>query len=207
MTRSPVLHAAANPPLRPSEHESNAIPKERLANPMARTAEPDFESIFEAHFSYVWRTLGRLGVGEADREDLANEVFFQMHRRLGGIDLDRPLRPWIFAFAFRIASTHRRLARHRFERVGDVPDAPDSAPRADEALERREAQEVVDRALEGLELEQRAVFVLHEIDGCAVPEIATALGIPLNTAYSRLRLARAHFTACVRRIKNLERHR
>jgi RNA polymerase sigma-70 factor (ECF subfamily) len=175
-----------------------------MARLNSRATELDFEAIFEAHFSYVWRTLARLGISEADREDLANEVFFQVHRRFHAVDLRLPLRPWIFAFAFRIASTHRRLARHRFERVGDVPDTPDSAPCPDEALERREAQDIVDRALDGLELEQRAVFVLHEIDGCPVPEIATALAIPLNTAYSRLRLARAHFTARVRWIKTLE---
>ena len=204
MARSPFLQVVSKPSPQSGAHESNATVDPRKASLNSRTEKVEFEAIFEAHFSYVWRTLARLGIDEADREDLANEVFFQVHRRLRTADLGLPLRPWIFAFAFRIASTYRRLARHRFERVGYVPDAPDSAPCPDEALERREAQDIVDRALDGLELEQRAVFVLHDIDGCPVPEIATALGVPLNTAYSRLRLARAHFTAKVRWIKSLE---
>jgi RNA polymerase sigma-70 factor, ECF subfamily len=205
MARTPLLQVVSNPRPQSNEQESDAVVDASKATLNSRTKELDFEAVFEAHFSYVWHTLARLGIGEADREDLANEVFFQVHRRFQTVDLRLPLRPWIFAFAFRIASTHRRLARHRFERVGDLPDATDSAPSPDEALERREAQSIVDRALDELELEQRAVFVLHEIDGYPVPEIATALAIPLNTAYSRLRLARVHFTAKVRWIKNLER--
>jgi RNA polymerase sigma-70 factor (ECF subfamily) len=161
----------------------------------------DFDAIFAQEFSYVWRTLGRLGIREPDREDLANEVFFQIYRRLPTFDFERPLRPWLFAFAFRIASGHRRLARNRLEQSLELSEVVDGAPRADESMERRESQELVDRGLESLELGQRAVFVLFEIDGCAMPEIATALAIPLNTAYSRLRLARARFAAAVRRIK------
>jgi RNA polymerase sigma-70 factor (ECF subfamily) len=177
-------------------------PPLQVAAPVGAGASPrDFDTIFEQEFSYVWRTLARLGIREADREDLANEVFFQVSRRLPTCDFDRPLRPWLFAFAFRIASSHRRLARNRFEQSVEVPEAIDAAPRADEAMERRESQDLVDRGLDSLELDQRAVFVLHEIDGCAMPEIASVLAIPLNTAYSRLRLARTRFAATVRRIK------
>jgi len=170
--------------------------------PPTRGSNGDFEAIFAQEFSYVWRALARLGVSEADREDLTHEVFFQVYRRLPTADLERPLRPWLFGFAFRIASTHRRLARHRFEHPCDTIEALDATPSAEESLERREAQALVDRALEDLGLEQRAVFVLHEIDAYKMPEIAAALSIPLNTAYSRLRLARDRFTAAVRRLKN-----
>ena len=184
MARSPPLQVAASA-------ASGAPPR-------------DFDAIFEQEFSYVWRTLGRLGIREADREDLANEVFFQVHRRLPTLDFERPLRPWLFAFAFRIASGHRRLARNSREESAALLEVADAAPRADEVLEQRESRELVARGLESLELEQRAVFVLHDIDGCAMPEAATALGVPLNTAYSRLRLARARFAATVRRIKLLQ---
>jgi RNA polymerase sigma-70 factor (ECF subfamily) len=161
----------------------------------------DFAAIFEREFSYVWRTLARLGIHEADREDLANEVFFHIYRQLPNADLDRPLRPWIFAFAFRIASSHRRLARNRLERPDELVEAVDGAPSPHDALERREARDLVDAGLAELSLEQRAVFVLHEIDGCDMPEVVAALAIPLNTGYSRLRAARAKFTSAVRRIQ------
>jgi RNA polymerase sigma-70 factor (ECF subfamily) len=170
---------------------------------LSPTSQPqlDFESIFDREFAYVWRALARLGVRTADLEDLTHEVFLRVYRELPTCDTTHPLRPWLFAFAFRVASSHRRLARHRLEVVGQAPEPPDPAPTADEALARREAQELVDRALEALELEQRAVFVLHELDGCSIPDVAIALGIPLNTAYSRLRLARGRFAAAVRRLR------
>ena len=177
-------------------------PQLRVASLAATNARhTSFDAIFDHEFSYVWRTLGRLGVADADREDLANEVFFRVFRRLPTLDLDRPIRPWLFATALRIASSYRRLARNRFETGGELPETPDTAPGADETMERREAQDLVDRGLAALDIEQRAVFVLHEMDGFAMPEIAAALDIPLNTAYSRLRLARARFAATVRRIK------
>jgi len=166
-----------------------------------QASDREFRTIFAREFSYVWRALARLGVSDADREDLAHEVFFQVYRHLPTADLERPLRPWLFAFAFRVASTHRRLARHRFERIHESVEGTDSTPSAQETLERREAQNLVDEALKELNIEQRAVFVLHEIDGCAMPEIAMALSVPLNTAYSRLRLARTRFTSAVRRLK------
>jgi RNA polymerase sigma-70 factor (ECF subfamily) len=177
------------------------LPITPLPAPKVAPPQRAFAALFEREFSYVWRTLARLGIPEADREDLANEVFFQIYRQLANADLDRPLRPWIFAFAFRIASSHRRLARNRFERPEESVEAIDGAPSPHDALERREAQDLVDAGLGELSLDQRAVFVLHEIDGCDMPEVALALGIPLNTGYSRLRAARAKFTSAVRRIK------
>ena len=57
------------------------------------------------------------------------------------------------------------------------------------------------RALEHIPIERRGVFVMHDIDGIAAPEIAVALEIPLNTAYSRLRLARRDFGEAVARLK------
>jgi RNA polymerase sigma-70 factor (ECF subfamily) len=143
--------------------------------------------------------LGRLGIRPTDREDLAHEVFFEVHRHLPKADLDRPLRPWLFAFVFRVASSYRRLSRNRFEIPGEVGEHVDPLPLADEALERSQARAQIDRALEALDFDQRAVFILHDLDGCPVPEIAVLLDIPLNTAYSRLRLARARFAAVVRR--------
>jgi RNA polymerase sigma-70 factor (ECF subfamily) len=179
-----------------------SVPGDGQCN-LSPTSQPqlDFGSIFDREFAYVWRALARLGVRTADLEDLTHEVFLRVYRELPTCDTTHPLRPWLFAFAFRVASSHRRLARHRLEVVGNQLEPPDPAPAADEALARREAQQLVDRALGTLELEQRAVFVLHELEGCSIPDVAVALGVPLNTAYSRLRLARGRFAAAVHRLR------
>ena len=159
-----------------------------------------FRDLFESQASYVAATMGRLGVRDADRDDLVSEVFVRVHRELDRYDESRPIRPWLFAFAARVASDHRRLARHRREVLGDeAHEEPSSMPLPDRALESSEAKRLVDRALDELDLDKRAVFVLHDLDETPVPEIARALGIAEGTAYSRLRAARAEFTAAVRR--------
>jgi RNA polymerase sigma-70 factor (ECF subfamily) len=165
----------------------------------ARAARSLFRSIFDANAGYVSVSLGRLGIAPGDRDDLVSEVFVRVHRALGAYDPDRPLRPWLFAFAARVASEHRRLARHRREVLGEVADVPSMAPSADLLLERDEQKRLVNEALEALDHDKRAVFVLHDLDETPVPEIARALGIAEGTAYSRLRAARAEFTAVVRR--------
>jgi RNA polymerase sigma-70 factor (ECF subfamily) len=162
---------------------------------------PDpFRAVFDGHFDYVWCSLRRCGVREADLEDLAHEVFLRVHRQLGDYDATRPLRPWIFGFVFRVASDHRRLARHRREVPGEAPDLVDPEPAPDERLMAQDRRALVAAALDALDLEHRAIFVASEIEGHAVREVADALEIPLGTAFSRLRVAREKFAAAVRRL-------
>ena len=168
---------------------------------LAPETRPDFRAIFEEHFDYVWNTLRHLGARTADLEDLTHEVFLRVHERFDDYDGARPLRPWLFAFAFRVASGHRRLARHRLEVLGDFAESRDASPPADEALALRENKELATSALEAVELDRRAVFVLHELDEVPIPQVASALGIPTATAYSRLRLAREEFQRAVHRLR------
>lgn len=159
----------------------------------------DFADIFKAHFEYVWHSLRRLGVQERDLEDVTHDVFVTVHPRLPAYDASRPLRPWLFAFACRAASDYRRQARHRVALTDDPDALRDPAPAVDEQAASRQELERVARALETLELDRRPVFILHEIDDVSIPEIALALGIPTNTAYSRLRLGREQFAVAMRR--------
>ena len=151
----------------------------------ARTSV-ELRVIFEEHFDYIWNTLRRLGVRQGNLEDVTHDVLLAVHRRLAHYDPSRPLRPWLFAFGFREASDYRRKARHRREVLDDA-DQVDGAPLADERLEASETRALVRTALNTLDLDHRAVFILHDLDDCPVPEIAATLRIPLNTAYSRLR--------------------
>jgi RNA polymerase sigma-70 factor (ECF subfamily) len=157
--------------------------------------------LFEAEFAYVWRSLRRLGVAARDVEDVAQDVFVQVHAKLAAYDPTRPVRPWLFAFAFRCASDWRRLARHKVEVMVDPEQASATAPDADDAMARAEDRALVLQALECVDLERRAVLILYEFDDIPMARIAEVLGVPLFTAYSRLRVARAEFTAAVRRIR------
>lgn len=161
-----------------------------------------FREIFDGEASYVWHTLRRLGVRPADLPDVSHDVFVTVYRRLADYDTSRPLRPWVFGVAFRVASDYRRLAHHRREVSCDtIEQIRDEAPGAEQAVATREERDLVIEALESIDLEQRAVMVMHDLDGHAMPVIADALSIPINTAYSRLRLARERFRAAVQRLR------
>jgi RNA polymerase sigma-70 factor, ECF subfamily len=159
-----------------------------------------FQALFTAELAWMWTTLRRLGVRPADLEDVTHDVFLTVYRKLDVYDAERPLRPWLFAFAYRAASDYRRLARHREEPTEDIPEPEASFARGDEMLERKQESALVHAALAQIDLDRRAVLVAHEIDGTPMKDVAAALGIPLNTAYSRLRIAREELTAAVRRL-------
>ncbi|MEZ4394673.1 MAG: sigma-70 family RNA polymerase sigma factor [Polyangiales bacterium] len=161
----------------------------------------DFRTIFEMEFDYVWRSLRRLGVRERDVDDLAHDTFLVVYRTLDQYDPSRPLRPWLFGIASRHAANYRRRAQHRGDVMEHASEVVDPARGADEALASRQTLDLVQEALDALDDDRRSVFVLHELDGASMPDIAAALSIPLNTAYSRLRLAREHFSAAVRRLR------
>ena len=153
---------------------------------------PSFRRIFEAEFGYVCRALRRLGVVPGDVEDVAQEVFITVHDQMSAYEPDRPLKPWLFSFALRFATNYRRLARHRTRSAEDADEQPVSGHDGKTA-----ARDLVLRALEQLEFERRVVFVMHDLEGFGAPELATELKTPLNTVYSRLRLAREDFREAV----------
>jgi RNA polymerase sigma-70 factor (ECF subfamily) len=163
----------------------------------------DFDALFEAELAYVWNALRRLGVREADLDDQVNEVFLRVHGQFESYDTTRPVRPWLFAFAVRVAAEHRRLARNQREIPGLPLDAPDTAKGAEAHVEESEARSLVLAALDTLAADQRAVFVALDIEGHSGVEVAEALGISVNTVYSRQRLAREKFTASVRRLQKI----
>jgi RNA polymerase sigma-70 factor (ECF subfamily) len=167
----------------------------------ATPARPlDLREVFTMHAPYVWNTLRRLGVHGADLEDLTHDVFTQVHRHLHEFEPSRPVKPWLFGFAFRIASQHRKRSARRREAPLDR-DPVDPAALADACMAAEQDRRLVLEALDTIDLERRAVFVLYEIDGATIEEIARSLGIPANTAYSRLRVARAEFAAAVKRLR------
>lgn len=166
-----------------------------------RGSPPTLRDLFAAHAPYVWNALRRLGVPPSDLEDLTHDVFLQIGRHLGDYDSSRPVRPWLFGFAYRIASQHRRRAYWRREQHGDPDAAVDPRPPPDEQVAIDQRRRLVLAALQKIPLERRAVFVLYEIEGTPMVDIAESLHVPVNTAYSRLRIARAEFAAAVKNMQ------
>lgn len=162
----------------------------------------DFQELYRRELDYVYRSLSRLGASPSDLADLVHDVFLVAFAKRERYDPSRPIRPWLFGIAFRVLSEHRSRPVQQAEVGDEALQSLTISPDGDARIHEREARELVIRALQRLSPPKRAVFVLHELDGCAVPEIARALKIPVNTAYSRLRLAREEFTAAVRRLEH-----
>jgi RNA polymerase sigma-70 factor (ECF subfamily) len=167
---------------------------------LAVPTRPDFRTIFERELGYVLATLRRLGVARADVEDMAHDVFVAVLKQFDSYDPSRPVKPWLFGFAFRVASHYRRKTR-RVVALEAPERLVDSGERPDAHVETTRKREMVQMVLEEIELDRRAVFVLHDIDECTGEEIARTLEIPLGTVYSRLRLAREDFAAKMKRLE------
>jgi RNA polymerase sigma-70 factor, ECF subfamily len=165
-----------------------------------------FLEIYEQQFDYVWRLLRRFGARVRDQEDLAHDVFVAVHRSLARYDRDRPIRPWLFGVAFRVVSDYRKKASFEREIPVDEHLTASTPAVALDRLEAAERQALVAEGLARIPLDQRAVFVMHELEGESVPDIARALGINHNTCYSRLRLARDRFTKVVRALTARQQH-
>jgi RNA polymerase sigma-70 factor (ECF subfamily) len=163
-----------------------------------------FRAIVDEHGEFLWRSLRRLGVCEADLADAAQQVFLVIARRIADI---RPGSERSFAFqaALRVAANVRRTRRRRREIPDDVLlEHDDTAPGPESLADQRCRRAQLDAILECLALEVRAVFVLSEIEGLCMAEISVLLGIPAGTVASRLRRARKQFDAQVTRLHERE---
>jgi len=166
---------------------------------VSQVPESDFDAIVREHGPYIWRVLRRMGVQEADVEDIWQETFIIVHRKLGSFEGRAALRTWMAAIAVRVTSDYRKRAHRRRERpTEELPDAGTAAPQQDDLLQ-RERRATLDKLLAGLKPDQREVLVLYEFGELPMSEVAETLGCPLQTAYSRLHAARRALEAAARR--------
>ncbi|HEX3695004.1 MAG TPA: RNA polymerase sigma factor [Polyangia bacterium] len=165
------------------------------------------EEICVAHMDFVWRNLRRLGVHESSIDDAVQDVFLVVHRRLVDFEERSQMKTWLFGILLRVAATYRRSVQRRRERIADTSPVPlesVAGPDGDGPLElvaKRQARELLHRLLGELDDDKRAMLVSVDLEQMSVPEAAESLGINLNTAYSRLRAARAAFNEAVARVQ------
>jgi RNA polymerase sigma-70 factor, ECF subfamily len=154
---------------------------------------------FQQELDYVHRSFRRLGTSSSEVEDLVQDLFLALRRSWREYDPSRPLRPYLFGFAFRIAWAHERK-RRREVAMGIGGEVDDTGPGPEQALEAKQAHAILLAALNRIPLPRRAVLVMHELDDVPVSEVASILSIPLFTAYSRLRKARRELQAGIQRL-------
>jgi RNA polymerase sigma-70 factor (ECF subfamily) len=153
--------------------------------------------LYAQGFSGVWRLLRRLGVPPSAIDDVAHDVFVIAWRRLGEFQGRSALRTWLMGIAVRVASDYRRSQRA----TEPLSDELRSADDPERTASTREAGRQLLALLDRLRPERREVFVLMELEEYSAPEVAEALGLNLNTVYTRLRAARHDFNEQVARMQ------
>jgi RNA polymerase sigma-70 factor (ECF subfamily) len=150
-----------------------------------------FDAVYEEYFDFVWRALRMLGVGKDALEDAAQDTFSVVARQLGEFAGRSSLKTWLFAIAQRVAANHRRsTGRKQAPLEPLVGDEGATEPMQEIDAQAQEAASLINRYCESLEPGRRAVFVLCLIEEIPGPEVAQALGVPVNTVYSRIRTLR-----------------
>ena len=179
------------------------MPLRLEVTPTRMASEPlDVGSVHHEHAEFVWLTLQRLGVRDSDVEDLLQEVFVVVHQRLHTFDRSARMTTWLFGICLRVASAYRRRAHRRHEEiVADVPEELASAETPEEAAATSQARARLRAALDLMDLDKRAIFVMFELDELPCEEIAEMLSIPLGTVYSRLHAARKAFEQALARLE------
>lgn len=147
------------------------------------------------------QSLRRLGVRERDVEDLCQDVFIAVHAKLGDYDPERPLKRWLFGFARRMASDHRRKAGYQREVLDDTLDPTDGQTAADEVLSESQRRRLLLASLDALDDKSREVFVMYFLDEVPASEIAAELGESDDAVTSRLRRASQAVTQEVQRLQ------
>ena len=169
--------------------------------PCARTLMT-FDDLYDRHFDFVWKSLRRLGVPLADLQDVTQEVFVVVHRRLPEFEARAKVTTWLFQICLHSARDRARRAHVRREVAdGKTTDALVSEhDDAERLLERRDDVALFDSVLDLMTLDQRTVFVMFELSDMTGEEIASTLELPLGTVYSRLRLGREAFRRGAERV-------
>jgi RNA polymerase sigma-70 factor (ECF subfamily) len=169
-----------------------------------------FDAIYEGMVDFVWNVVCRMGVPRADAEDVVQEVFVTVYRRLGEFEGRARLKTWVFTITAHLVQhyfrTHARKPGDRATAKGTeiyaLVDQRENGP-ANE-VERRERHDALDLVLDQLDEAKRLVFVLAELEQLTLVEIGDIVGANPNTVATRLRAARQAFEKALARFQMRE---
>ena len=186
-------------------HFAIRVPAAAFDQPAPASGEiPSFDAIYASHFGFLHRAARGFGVSASAVEDVLQDVFLVVHRRLPELRPGGSVRAWVLRILINVVREQRRTYRRKgghasLSDEGSVVDEVARSPH--ERVEMAQAAELLESILDGMEEERREVFVLAEIEGVPVQEIAEATGANPNTTHSRLRLARKDYEAAVTRLR------
>ncbi|MDP3278215.1 MAG: sigma-70 family RNA polymerase sigma factor [Deltaproteobacteria bacterium] len=159
-------------------------------------ATPTVTDVYRAHRDFVWASLQRMGVRDADLPDQFQEVFIVVHRRLDSFEGRSAMTTWLFGICLRVAAGYRRKGCNKREVcISDDElsrrESPALGP--EQRASQQESRALAQRVLDAMDIAKRAVLVMFEIEELSCEEISRSLGVPVGTVYSRLHAARAQF--------------
>jgi RNA polymerase sigma-70 factor (ECF subfamily) len=168
-----------------------------------------FDEIYATWYDDVSRWIRAMGGPDAEREDLVQDVFVIVHRRLCDFD-GRNLPGWLYQIARRRVRDFRRLlwVKHLMLRRSPLPEGLSLvSPGPAEDLETKEKRQLLERLLERLNESERAALVLFEVEGYSGQQIAEVQGVPLNTVWARIHKARKKLQARLERFEKQDQRR
>lgn len=168
--------------------------------PTRRVEGRMLERLYRCHAGRMMNFLRRLGLSDDAAEDALQEVFLTAHRKWDTFRGDAQPSTWLHGIAIRVARRHRALAEKRI-RQAIPPLSADGQPSPEDAVLRDESLKLLDAVLAQLPEGKRELLLLAEVQQLTAPEIASVLGIPTNTVYTRLASARALFRRLVSRAR------
>ena len=160
-----------------------------------------FPKLVQQYRRPVYGYLFHCGVPEPDRDDLFQEIFVRVHQRARTYDPSRPLHPWLFTVVANAVRTYfRKQKRRLFFFAGTPPaDVKDEAPDGEALASARETTDWLERAIQALPFSQREVLGLATLENLPLNDIASTLGLPVNTVKTQLRRARLRLIASYER--------
>lgn len=162
--------------------------------------ELDFERVYADNFDFIWRAVRGLGVPLGAVDDVTQDVFMIVHRKLAELESPAALKSWLFGIARRVCKDQRRAAGRRGLHLElDAQREVDMGQDPQQKAQTRQALAVVERFAEGLDEDRRALFFLALIEGLPVAEVAETLGLNANTTYSRVRVLRGQLAELLER--------
>jgi len=171
-----------------------------------QVATKSFEQIYDEYSDFVWRNARRLGVPSSGAEDVVQDVFIVVQRRLPDFDGRTAIQSWIFGILVRVVGHYRRSYQRKDSRcVSLEQDARyhntslAGARSPSEQAENAERLRLLETLLGQLDEGKRTLLVLSELEGWTLREIAEYLGSNTNTVHSRLRAAKRAFEDVHRR--------
>lgn len=202
------VQESVSPAARARAEAAPAVAPPAVKAAVAVEARGDFRALYDAWFDDVARWIVALGGIEADRDDIVQEVFMVVRRRLSSFDGANPA-GWLYRITRRQVRDFRRRSwvRHIFtkRRVEEPDDLPHTGSTPAAALERKEDRRILHAILSKMREERRSAFVLFEIEGLSGEEIARIQSVPINTVWTRLYHARREFfTLAAKHQKRLE---